>query len=117
MILNEYCELYGIDQTKWFIDENKEWAEIWDDCNEIDDEKYFQYGEHQDCIWIRGQYMKTALQISSTEDGYVFLLNPQIRDTRNEWEAWDFGNKLPGAYRYRSFWDMMQKVYKRSFTS
>ncbi|MBW4475266.1 MAG: hypothetical protein KME45_33550 [Stenomitos rutilans HA7619-LM2] len=61
--------------------------------------------------------MKTALQLSSTEDGYVFLLNPQVLDSRNEWEAWDFGNKLPGANRYRSFWDMMQNVYKRSFGS
>lgn len=114
-ILNEYCELYGTDQSKWFVEENRDWTECWDDGNDVEDEQYFQYGEHQDCIWIRGRYMKTALQISSTEDGYVFLLNPQIRDTRNEWEAWDFGNKLPGAYRYRSFWDMVQKIYKRSF--
>jgi hypothetical protein len=113
-ILNEYCELYGTDQINWFIEENRDWAECWDYGADVEDEQYFQYGDHQDCCSIRGRYMKTALQISSTEDGYVFLLNPQIRDTRNEWEAWDFGSKLPGAYRYRSFWDMMQKVYKRS---
>ena len=59
--------------------------------------------------------MKTALQISFTEDGYVYLLNPKIIDSRNEWEAWDFGTKLPGAYRYRSFWEMMQEVYQRCF--
>ncbi len=59
--------------------------------------------------------MNTAWQISSTEDGYVYLLNPLIIDHRNEWEAWDFGSKYPGAYRYRSFWDMMQAIYKRSF--
>jgi hypothetical protein len=116
-ILNEYCELYGTDRIKWFVEENKEWAEAWENDDEVDDEKYFQYGEHQDCIWVRGQYLKTALQISSTQDGYVYLLNPQIKDSRNEWEAWDFGNKLPGAYRYRSFWEMMQKVYERSFGS
>lgn len=116
-ILNEYCNLYGADQINWFIEENRDWAECWDNGDDIEDEKYFQYGEHQDCCWIRGQYMKTALQISSTEDGYVYLLNPQIIDSRNEWEAWDFGNKNAGAYRYRSFWDMMQKVYKKSFDS
>ncbi|MGB8700576.1 MAG: SMI1/KNR4 family protein, partial [Thermosynechococcaceae cyanobacterium] len=116
-VLNEYCDLYGIDQINWFIEENRDWAECWDDGNDVEDEKYFQYGEHQDCCWLRGRYMKTALQISSAEDGYVYLLNPQVIDSRSEWEAWDFGNKYPGAYRYRSFWDMMQKVYERSFSS
>lgn len=115
LIFNEDCELYGTEQIAWFIDENRDWAECWDDNDDVSDEKYFQYGEHQDCIWVRGRYIKTALQISSTEDGYVYLLNPQIIDNRNEWEAWDFGSKLPGANRYRSFWDMMQQVYKRSF--
>lgn len=116
-IMNESCELYGIDQIKWFVEENRDWAECWDDSIEVDDEKYFQYGDHQDCCAIRGRYMETALQISSTEDGYIYLLNPKIIDSRNEWEAWDFGNKYPGAVRYRSFWEMMQKVYERSLRS
>ena len=59
--------------------------------------------------------MKTALQISWEEDSYVYLLNPKIIDSRNECVAWDFGSKLPGAYRYCSFWDMMQQVYQRCF--
>jgi hypothetical protein len=25
-----------------------------------------------------------------------------------EWEAWFFANWLPGANRYRSFWEMLQ---------
>ncbi|TYQ31014.1 SMI1/KNR4 family protein [Pseudanabaena sp. UWO310] len=135
-ILNRYCELYGTDQIKWFIEENKEWVEIWngdedridedwaeiwgidsdeDDIDEddISDEEYIQYGD--DPLLTRSQYMKTALQISSTRDGDVFLLNPIIKDARNEWEAWDFGNKNPGAFRYHSFWDMMQELYKQKF--
>lgn len=132
-ILNRYCEIYGTDQIKWFVEENKEWIEIWNgdedridedwaeiwgiDCEEddISDEEYIQYGG--DPLLTRSQYMKTALQISSTRDGDVFLLNPMIKDTRDEWEAWDFGNKNPGAYRYRSFWDMMQALYKQRFSS
>lgn len=114
---NGFTILYGTDHINWFIEENRDWAECWDDGDDIEDEKYFQYGEHQDCIWMRGRYMKTALQISSTNEGDVYLLNPEIIDSRNEWEAWDFGSKNPGAYRYRSFWEMMQKVYKRSFGS
>jgi hypothetical protein len=116
VILNRRCEIYGTDKIDWFINENPDWVEAWNDDNdEISDEQYFQYGEHQDCCWIRTRYMKTALQISSTEDGDVCLLNPLIIDRRNEWEAWDFGNKNPGAYRYRSFWEMMQAVYNKSF--
>jgi hypothetical protein len=108
IILTNYCELFGTEKINWFIEENKDWAEGWEsNDDDISEEEYFQYGEHQDCISLRGKYMKTALQISSTQDGYVYLLNPVIVDARNEWEAWDFGCKLPGAYRYRSFWDMM----------
>ncbi len=116
-ILNESCELYGVDRIEWFVEENRDWAECWDDGDDVDDEKYFQYGEHQNCCFLRGRYMKTALQISSAEDGYVYLLNPKIIDSRNEWEAWDFGNKHPGAFRYRSFWDMMQELYKQHLSS
>ena len=117
VILNEYCELHGTGQIKWFIEENQDWADCWNDVDDVADEKYFQYGAHQDCCSMRGSYMKTALQISSTDDGDVYLLNPQIIDSRNEWEAWDFGNKNPGAYRYRSFWDMIQALYKKSIAS
>jgi SMI1 / KNR4 family (SUKH-1) len=114
-ILNRHCEIYGTDKIDWFINENQDWVDAWNDRDdEICDEQYFQYGDHQDCWQLRSKYMKTALQISSTEDGDVYLLNPLIIDRRNEWEAWDFGNKNPGAFRYRSFWDMMQKIYMKS---
>ncbi len=116
IILNRRCEIYGTDKIDWFINENQDWVDAWNNSNdEISDKQYFQYGAHQDCCWIRTRYMKTALQISSTEDGDVYLLNPLIIDRRNEWEAWNFGNKNPGAYRYRSCWEMMQAVYNKNF--
>lgn len=104
-----FCDTDKID---WFIQENRDWAEIWSNSNDdISDEQYLQYGENQNCCLIRRQYMKTSLQISPADEGYIYLLNPLIIDNRNEWESWDFGNKYPGAFRYRSFWDMMQKLY------
>ena len=112
-ILDEYSQLYGTDDIKWFIEENRDWAEFWDDEEEVEDEEYFLYGKHQIGGCMRCGYMKTALQISETDDGYVYLLNPKIIDSRNEWEAWDFGNKHPGAYRYRSFWEMIEARYQQ----
>jgi SMI1 / KNR4 family (SUKH-1) len=106
---------WDTDKIDWFIQENRDWAEIWGNSgHDISDEKYLQYGDDRDCCWIRGQYMKTALQISIVYESDVYLLNPLIIDNRNEWEAWDFGTKYPGAVRYRSFWDMMQKLYKKA---
>ncbi|WP_017662249.1 SMI1/KNR4 family protein [Baaleninema simplex] len=107
-------EFLNTEEIDWFYNLNAEWVDIWTDSadDEMSDEDYFQYGEHQDCCQFRSQYLKTALQISTDCDGYVYLLNPEVIDERGEWEAWDFGNKYPGAYRYRSFWDMMQAIYK-----
>lgn len=79
----------------------------------VSDEDYFQYGAHQDPVTLRAHYLQTALQISTTEDGWVYLLNPQVVDERGEWEAWDFGTKLAGADRYRSFWELLQAVCQR----
>jgi hypothetical protein len=103
-----FCDTDKID---WFVQENRDWAEMWSKSDvDVSDEQYFQYGENQDCCSMRTRYTKNTLQISPVDDGYVYLLNPLIIDNRNEWEAWDFGTKNPGAFRYRSFWDMMQKL-------
>jgi hypothetical protein len=123
-ILNSpYChgELCGTSEIAWFKERNLDWIEGWhqgETEDETSDEEYFQYGKYQDCVVMRRVYLRTALQISSDEDceGDIYLLNPKIIDSRGEWEAWDFGNKHPGAYRYQSFWEMMQAVYERSFS-
>lgn len=73
--------------------------------------EYFVYGEEQDCVYLRREYLQTALEINSDSgDGDIYLLNPQIITADGEWEAWHFGNKLPGAIRYRSFYEMMQQA-------
>lgn len=106
---------WDIDKIDWFIQENRRWAETWGNPgDDISDEKYLRYGEDQDCCCLRRQYMKTALQISIVDESFVYLLNPLIVDHKNEWEAWDFGVKYPGAFRYCSFWDMMQQLYTES---
>ena len=76
------------------------------------DDEYFVYGPEQNPIHIRGKYMKSCLKISSDQDGHVFLLNPEIVTDDDEWEAWAFDAKLPGAYRYKTFEDLMRNEYE-----
>jgi hypothetical protein len=110
-----FCDTDKID---WFVQENRDWAERWSKSDlAVSDKEYFQYGENQNSCSMRTRYTKHTLQISPVDEGYVYLLNPLIIDNRNEWEAWDFGTKNPGAFRYRSFWDMMQKLYLTSCES
>jgi SMI1 / KNR4 family (SUKH-1) len=78
----------------------------------ISDTDYFVYGHAQDCMTLRVEYLQTALEISSKGDSAIYLLNPQVIAPDGEWEAWFFGDWLPGADRYRSFREMMQAEYE-----
>lgn len=77
----------------------------------ISDSDYFLYGAAQDCSKIRYEYLQTALEISDKGDSSIYLLNPQVKTSDGEWEAWFFGDWLPGADRYPSFRDMMEAEY------
>jgi SMI1 / KNR4 family (SUKH-1) len=79
---------------------------------EIPDADYFVYGEAQDCSRLRVQYLETTLEISEIGDSAIYLLNPSVITPEGEWEAWFFGNWLPGADRYRSFQELMQAEYE-----
>jgi hypothetical protein len=48
--------------------------------------------------------------ITHPADERVFLLNPAVTDADGEWEAWDFANWYPGAYRYRTFSELRRAV-------
>jgi hypothetical protein len=115
LVMNSFSELYGTKEIDWLRVQQNDLITCWDDDYPISDEQYFYYGAYQSPSNIRNRYLKTALQISNYEDGYVYLLNPEIIDERGEWEAWDFGTKISGAYRYRSFWDMMQRFYQEAW--
>jgi hypothetical protein len=75
---------------------------------EATEEQYNTYGADQDCIHMRPRHLRTALQISTSIDGDVLLLIPEVR-FGEEWEAWFFGSKNPGAYRYRSFRHLIEQ--------
>ena len=110
-----FTQFLPTEEINWFYETDKEWADMWEDASgdlQISDEDYFVYGPKQDPIHIRSEYMKSCLKISTDQDGYVFLLNPEIISDDGEWEAWAFGTKLPGAYRYKNFEDLMRAEYE-----
>jgi hypothetical protein len=72
----------------------------------VPDEEYFVYGDRQAAQ--RDEYLQTALEISEDTGDGVCLLNSKVVFPDGEWEAWFFAHWIPGAHRYRSFWDLMQ---------
>ena len=80
----------------------------------VPDNAYFVYGEEQDPINLRDEYLESALQISEEVDAAVLLLNPEVIEPSGEWEAWYFGYELPGANRYRTFQNLMVALRKET---
>ena len=103
---------YSTEEVDWLCVRNQDLIDIWtsnlQDVPSLPDAEYFAYGQEQDPCYLRNEHMRTALEISCGTDGYLYLLNPQVIGADGEWEAWDFGTKIPGAYRYKSFQDMME---------
>ena len=97
---------------------NAEWIEAYVDPIgglgdlSLTDEEYLVYGETQDSVRFRVEYLESALEVSDIGDSAIFLLNPKVVTPDGEWEAWFFGNWLPGANRYRSFAELMEAEYQ-----
>lgn len=110
LVASQSTNLLPADDICWFAEANQDWIDAWSEGGEeddMDDEQYLTYGDDQDCVWMRREYLKTALQISDCSSGDVLLLNPAVK-FGDEWEAWLFGNTLPGAIRYRSFAELIE---------
>ncbi|MGB3616023.1 MAG: SMI1/KNR4 family protein [Elainellaceae cyanobacterium] len=120
-------KLWSVDELEWFATRHQGWIDaFWGKTEQhppephnsqaptpsISDDEYFIYGDEQDCSKLRVEYLQTALEISQPGDGAIYLLNPQIVTPEGEWEAWFFGDWLPGADRYPSFQAMMQTEYE-----
>lgn len=69
-------------------------------------------GDGQDPVLFCVEYLQSMLEISEEGDSAIYLLNPNVVTPGGEWEAWFFANWLPGANRYRSFWEMMQAEHQ-----
>ncbi len=106
----EFVPLLPAAEVDWFANLDASNAiETWNLApDEASDEQYAVYGADQDCIHMRPRHLRSALQISASCDGDVLLLIPEVRFGA-EWEAWFLGNRNPGAYRYRSFRELMEQ--------
>lgn len=57
---------------------------------------------------FRYAHLRSCLQISEAGDSAVLLLNPEVVDSDEEWEAWFFANWLPGAAIHGSFRELLE---------
>ena len=115
--------LWPVQKIDWLFKDQKELIDNWikgyyysGKTPRIPDAEYFKYGdiENSYSYLIREEYLAKALEISDLSDisnSAVYLLNPEIIDSDNEWEAWYFEPEL-GVRRYRSFECLMKGEYK-----
>jgi|GEM_PF-1299255 len=107
--------LRPVSEVQWLSIEDQAIIDAWvkaamDDT--VSDEEYLVYGADVNQP-LRAEYLQTALAIGEYDDG-TYLLNPQTRAPEGEWEAWFFAHWIPGADRYRSFWDLMVAEHEHS---
>lgn len=106
--------IFSIDEVRWYAQDHQDNIDAWNDPDErwdVPDEEYFVYGSAQRSTDLRVEYLPQTLYIGESVGGQ-FLLNPNIVTNDGEWETWYFSGGLPGAVRYRSFWDFMQSEYE-----
>jgi hypothetical protein len=106
-------DFWSVDQVDWFSKRNAAWLDAYGDFD-TPDHQYFVYGDAQDTVHFRSEYLRGALELSHNGDSSVYLLNPFVVDAQGEWETWHFANWYPGAARFRSFAEMMLSHYQGS---
>lgn len=106
------CELLPCAKVEWFRTDHQDWIDAYLEPAKgeapLSIEEHCVYGDEQEVHRFRIEYLQSTLQISGVGDSSVYLLNPEVRTSSGEWEAWFFANWYPGAARYRSFWDLME---------
>src|SRR6187455_3415860 len=114
LISDLFGPLFECKSLRWFREQESEWIDAYvhpdtdepplDDVTEAD---HLVYGPGQDSCRFRMAYLPELLQIGDSYEGAVYLLNPRVLDREGEWEAWAFANWYPGAWRFRSFEELV----------
>lgn len=109
LVVPDFVSLLPAADVDWLRVRESETIEAWNQgAEEASDADYDVYGADQDCIHMRPRHLHDALQVSASGDGDVLLLVPAVR-FGDEWEAWFLGAKNPGAFRFRSFRDLLEQ--------
>jgi hypothetical protein len=108
--------LWSTAEVEWFAVHHRDLIDIWvgeSHGPSAPDAEYFVYGPGQSASDMRVEYLPTALEIGELGDygSAIYLLNPQVVTSEGEWEAWLLATWLPGAARFRSFWELMQEEH------
>lgn len=114
-------QLWPVESIDWFRIKHQGWIDIWLQAYRtavpVSDSEYCVYGADQYAARFRPAYLPMTVEISSVEEHAVYLLNPEVMTSDGEWEAWLLASWLPGAHRYRSFWELMQAEYQAFVTT
>ncbi len=104
-------DFLSAEEIDWLPHLDKSWIDAWQDNGEVSDDDYFVYGDKQESVNLRAEYLPSLLAISRDGDAGIYLLNPEVRGRDGEWEAWHLTSWMPGAQRFQSFEEMMRDSY------
>ncbi|HEY7066638.1 MAG TPA: SMI1/KNR4 family protein [Chloroflexota bacterium] len=110
-------QVWSTGEIEWFRVRNQQWIDAYVEPATyggppISEAEHLVYGDAQDNVRFRAEYLPDCLEISAEGDSAILLLNPPVVTPAGEWEAWFFANWLPGARRHRSFRELMQAEYQ-----
>jgi hypothetical protein len=97
-----------------FVQREPEWLAAWLDGYEMGaamhDSGDLLPDDPADPATMPTNQLAGTIVISTVHDQRVLLINPASVDEGGEWEAWDFANWYPGAYRYPSFANLVETI-------
>lgn len=96
-------KLWNTDEVDWFRVRNQDWIDI---------HSQFPDAEDIDGGFPPVSHLRASLEVSEVFDSTVCLLNPLVVGPDGEWQAIFMASWIPGAYRFPSFWDLMQHEYQ-----
>lgn len=110
-------DFFSSEQIGWLHEQSPDLIRDWMSAGgfpPVPDAVYFKYGNEQDVVNIRNEYLKRMITLGPVIDGGVFMLNPQVRFDDGELEVWDFSVKYPGAIRYQALAPLLEKFCQGS---
>ena len=103
------ASLWPVERVARLVDADPDSFALWSQYpSEVPDDAYSRYGEDQDPVQFRTIYLAHLIMAGPYEEFGCYLLNPQVVFNDGEWEAWNLNHDLPGANRYRSFFELVQ---------